>query len=299
MKNYTLISKALNCLLIHLLPALAAIPLVCCVHDPGLRNEKGVMPLVIEGWIEEGEYPIVIVTRALDLTDDDTRIEDAIEKWCRVTIYDDGIPHVLTARKNTAYNPNFIFTSNKFVGMAGHTYRLTVETEDTVAQAESTILPCASIQAMDAVMTQDSETSFTIRTFLTGIQKDLHYKIFCKGDGDSRHFPAFAANLSGAEYDRDAGVNVSRGPHSAFLDVGQSFSHYFSAGETVEVKICSMDQKVYDFWMAYDLNVSLSNNLFLNFVSDCPGNISGAKGYWAAYGSSLKIFRLPDSGATP
>ena len=260
-------------------------------------DSSGKMPLVVEGWIEEGEAPIVMVTRALDLNDEEARLEDAVEKWCRVTVFDDEVPYVLPARKNTAYNPNFIFTSSRLQGKTGHTYRLLVETDDTVASAEATLRCSASISGLKAVATQESDSLYSLCAYIDNMQPDSYYKIFCKGESDSRHFPSFLGNLDSNLYDSSAGVSVTRGIHGAFLEDKDSFSHFFKSGEKVEVKLCSIDRQLYDFWSAYDLNVSLSSNLLLSFVSDCPGNITGAKGYWAAYGSSLKVCRIPSPDA--
>lgn len=272
---------------------LVLIAFVACEdsYDPSVT--KGPMPLVVEGWIEEGEPPIVMVTRALDLNDEDARLEDAVEKWCRVTVFDDGQPYVLTARKNTDYNPSLIFTSSRLKGKTGHTYGLLIETDDTVASAEAMLLPAASISRLEAVPVQDSDTLFSLQAYLDDVDTGAYYKLFCKAPSDRRHFPAFLGNLSGGMYDDSVGVSVSRGIHSAFLDDQYSFSHFFSSGEKVEVKVCRIDRPLYDFWTAYDLNVSLSSNIFLSFVSDCRGNVVGAKGYWAAYGSSLRVCRIP------
>ncbi len=280
-------------LILTLFTSAAMFGLESCEEDYGINSGEERMPLVIEGWIEENDYPIVIVTRALDLNDEDSRIEDAIEKWCRVTVYDNGEPIVLTARKNTNYNPNFIYTTNKIIGQQGHVYKLTVETEDTIAVAESTLLPCGSISRLEAIPTSENDTLYSIKAYLTNLQEEQYYKIFCKGDGEDRHFASFLGNLTGKEYNPTNGVTVSRGIHRAFTEDEEDFTHYFSSGEKVEVKLCSMGKEVYEFWKTYDLNVSLSSNMFLSFTADCPGNITGAKGYWAAYGSSTKICRIP------
>lgn len=291
MKTENINVRLLTCII-------ALISLSGCEDAYDTAYMEGRMPLVVEGWIEEGEPPIVMVTRALDLNDEDVRLEDAVEKWCRVTVFDDGQPYVLTARRNTDYNPNFIFTSSRLKGKPGHTYRLLVETDDTVASAEARLVPSASISRLEALPVEDSDTLFSLRVYLDNVDTEAYYKLFCKGPTDRRHFPSFLGNLSGSLYDDAVGVSVSRGIHSAFLEDQYSFSHFFSSGEKVEVKLCSIDRPLYDFWNAYDLNVSLSSNIFLSFVSDCPGNVAGAKGYWAAYGSSLKVCRIPALAST-
>lgn len=273
---------------------LSIVAFTACEESYDLSDIKGTMPLVVEGWIEEGEAPVVMVTRALDLNDENASLDDAVEKWCRVTVFDDGTPYVLTARKNTDYLPSFIFTHSRLKGKTGHTYRLFVETDDTVATAEALLRPSASIRRLEAVPTQDSDSLFSLRAYIDNARQDGYYKFFCKGKDDRRHFPSFLGNLEGRMYDGEQGFPVSRGIHSAFLEDKSGFSHFFTSGELVEVKICSIDRSLYDFWNAYDQNVSLSANVFFNFVSDCPGNVVGAKGYWAAYGSSLRVCRIPD-----
>jgi len=39
--------------------------------------------------------------------------------------------------------------------------------------------------------------------------------------------------------------------------------------------------------------VLMSGNLFFTFADNCPTNIDGGLGYWAAYGSSLSIINIP------
>lgn len=260
---------------------------------PRLDEDNELRPLVVEGWIEEGEAPVVMVTRALNLNEENSKLEDAIEKWCRVTIFDDEVPHILTARKNPTYNPSFIFTTNKLIGQAGHTYRLLVETDDTIAFAVANLRSSVTIDHLEAVSVEGVDSLYVIRAYLKDITSESYYKLFCKGETDRRFYPSFLGNIVGEEYEARDGAIVSRGPRNAFLEEDNEFSHYFNSGESVEVKVCEMDKSVYDFWNMYDLNVSLSSNLFLTFTSDCPGNIIGAKGYWAAYGSSLRICDIP------
>ena len=75
-----------------------------CVDD-GPAMPDGPMPLVVEGWIEEGMAPIVMVTRAVDLTTDTASFDGFVEKWARVSIYDGEERYMLTGRINNDYMP--------------------------------------------------------------------------------------------------------------------------------------------------------------------------------------------------
>ena len=114
-----------------------------CVDD-GPEMPDGPMPLVVEGWIEEGLAPVVMVTRAVDLTTDTASFDGFVEKWARVSIYDGDERYVLTGSVNRDYMPPFIYTSSRLRGQTGHTYRLVVETESDTVEAETTMLPSPS-----------------------------------------------------------------------------------------------------------------------------------------------------------
>ena len=55
--------------IIYILCALALVASLwgCADDEPELRDDAE-MPIVVEGWIENGAYPMVIITRAIDLT---------------------------------------------------------------------------------------------------------------------------------------------------------------------------------------------------------------------------------------
>lgn len=64
-------------------------------------------------------------------------------------------------------------------------------------------------------------------------------------------------------------------------------------GSRISVRVCSIEPAIYDFWTAYDSNISLSQNLFFTFAGNCPGNVKGGLGYWGAYGTSKRSITIP------
>lgn len=268
--------------------ALLLLPLLMaagCDSDlPESPDTEGDAPLVVEGWIEEGGSPIVIVTRAVDLTQENPSFDGFVEKWCRVSIFDGDTRYLLTARSNDSYTPSFIYTSARLKGKAGHTYRLMVETESDTITAESTILPTARILRLEPTPSEESDTLYSICARLRDVEQDAYYKIFAKSSKEERRFyGSFAGTFRGSEYDSIAGRNVTRGLHGGYDR--DDFSHYYAKGDRVTVKICSMEREIYEFWKVYDSNVSFSGNLFFTYTSSLPSNLQGgALGYWAAYG---------------
>jgi len=249
----------------------------------------GPMPLVVEGWIEEGQSPMVILTRAVDLSLPSPSFDDFVEKWARVSVFDGDIRYVLTGRINHGYTPSFVYTSARLKGEVGHTYRLFVETETDTLEAVATMLPAPDLMPLEAVHADGQPDSlYAVRARIDGaVPRDGLYKMFARAQpGEDRFYGSFMGTFRAVDYDSVAGITVTRGIHSMYSD--EEFSHFYTVGTRVTVKICSLQPEIYDFWRTYDNCVSLSQNLFFSFAGDCPSNISGALGYWAAYGASSR-----------
>ncbi len=268
---------------------LAAMSASCDESD---IRQSGPMPLVVDGGISEGDTPVIMLPRAINLTADSPSIDNSVEKWCRVSIFDNGRQYVLAGKINDAYTPSFIYTDTRLKGRPGHTYRLLIETGDETYSAEQTLLPSPQIDRIEIRKAMDCDTLYTLQLFLKDLPDGGHYRIFTRTYGqEKRFFSSFLGSGDNDLYNHETGISITRGIHSGFSD--DRFDHYFHSGETVMVQVCSADESMHTFWQAYDRNVSLSQNLFFTFAENCPGNIQDALGYWAAYGTSTGAVRIP------
>ena len=85
---------------------LAAMMLSC--EDDFLPQDQDV--IIVEGWIDEGGFPVVIVTRSLPvrLRDDAVQLEDLsdyVVKLARVTVSDGVNSVILTGHRDSRYAP--------------------------------------------------------------------------------------------------------------------------------------------------------------------------------------------------
>lgn len=250
------------------------------------------LPMVVEGWIEDGEAPIVIVTHAVDLTADSASFEDIVEKWGRVSIFDGDERVVLSGSLNRDYMPSFIFTTPRLKGKPGHSYRLLIETEEETVESYAAIpAEDVSIVSLAPERVEGADSLYQIRAKVRGIDPSGCYKFFVKSrDKETRFFGSFLGSFRGSEYDDEKGFVITKGKHSAYS--GQPTERYFKPGEMVTVKLCSMEEAVFEFWKVYDSQITLSDNLFFNFTGDQPTNISGGRGYWGAYNTSLRTIYI-------
>jgi len=251
------------------------------------------LPIVIEGWIEDGETAMVIVTRAVDLTSDVGSFDQYVEKWCRVTVDDGSRREILTGRLNSAYVPSFVYTGSHIRGKVGVTYRLTVETETDTYEAETTIPAAVRIDSVRVTVTDGGLRQVHAFPHIDPAdQQHRYYKFFSRVNDESRYYSSFLGTFEGAVYDPSTGYPVNRGIHDTFTGTDK-FTPLYTSGDTLRIKLCAMDEPAFRFWNAYENAVSLGGNMFFNVSQGCPSNIPGAKGYWAGYGTSLLWTHIP------
>lgn len=274
--------------LIFILSLFVASALCSCDNTEPV-NPDVQLPIVVEGWIEDGENPVVIVTRAIDLTADLDSLTLDVQKWCRVTVSDGTHSEILTGRLNDKYIPSFIYTTTNMRGETGHTYTLKIETEKETVTAASTILSPVRIDSLKITRSPGCDTLFQIHAFAQFNREDgSYYKFFTKvNSSEKRYYSSFLGTFEGRYYNPDTGYSVSKGIHMTG-DGEVKFTPYYSMGDTVAVKLCTIDSGAFDFWNSYENAVSMSGNLIFSFTGGCPTNLTGgAKGYWNAYGASV------------
>ena len=72
---------------------------------------SGASSIVVEGWIEDGGFPVVIVTRSMAVSSEyhgSDELSDYLVRWARVVV-SDGIDTVtLTGKYDPGYYPSYI-----------------------------------------------------------------------------------------------------------------------------------------------------------------------------------------------
>lgn len=66
--------------------------------------------LVVEGWIEDGGFPIVLLTRSMPVNEeylDPDTLNDYLVKWAKVSVTDGNDTVVLTGKYDKGYFPPF------------------------------------------------------------------------------------------------------------------------------------------------------------------------------------------------
>lgn len=250
--------------------------------------------MVVEGWIEEGRSPIVMVTLAVPTAVETISSSELGEYVCRraiVTVTDGCDTVTLTGKVDKDYVTQFVYTTSRIRGESGKTYTLNVQYSHYTATA-TTFVP-ASVK-LDSVTVSSKDTLFS----LTGHFKDNkdtkdYYKFFTLVEGQETSFSSsFLSAIDDASLEGEAHIEVLCG---RTFNTNEWSHPYFHAGDIVRVKLCTMDEASYRYWKDYDALSTLSNNPLFPMTMNPTSNMVGAYGYWAGYGTDGIRVEIPAS----
>lgn len=268
--------------------------------------------LVVEGGIETGSYPILILTKSLSFFSrvDLAALQNAFVRDAVVKV-SDGTREIRlreyfldTSGGGTSFSFYTIDTADfsqfSFLGEVGKAYHLTIEWKGKT-YTSSTVIPAGT--PLDSVWYQrparqpDSlpdarQVYFRYRDPDT-LNNCVRY--FTSINGDGYHPGAF-----GSVYiDEIINGGVVSSPIYAGYDrisgppKGDSIGWFFK-GDTVRLRWCAIDRPSYDFWNSYEFALNSVGNPFAA-PSRLATNIKGgAQGVWTGYGSQYHTVVIKD-----
>ena len=247
--------------------------------------------LVVEGWIEDGRAPIVMVTTTVPISGewrDLSSLEENIVRWATVSVSDGENEIFLTGQYNADYFPPYIYTTSRLTGEAGKTYKLKIEYSGRTVEAETTVPSPHALEYVRAKKTGKDKYLLTAGLKDREGTKD-YYKSFVKVAGrDSVFRPSFMGLIDDAILkagNNDLQIFNGYGPSGIDTDIEM----HFKEGDKVALRFCTLGPESYEYWSDFDDVSSLSRNPFFPVMKKIRTNIKGGLGYWSGYGSSYYI----------
>lgn len=269
--------------IIFIIVCLALVALVSgCNEEKTTLAEKR---LVVEGWIDSGEFPVVKLTRTMPLGVDHKvdidKLSDYVERWAKVTIRDGERSEVMVGRYDKNYFPPFVYTSYEMRGEVGKTYTITVETDNGERATAQTTIP-EPMQLRDVCSKPaDGGDGYLIYGYTDERKK---CKLFVKNYWEDKEFQSMSMGLYDSDMYTDEGKVTVKNSLTAWTE---EYTPYFKKGDTVIVKVAALDDKSYDFWRSYEDMSMLSRLPMVPMTSNLKSNVHGALGYWCGYGVSV------------
>lgn len=279
----------------RVLICLLAMVLAGCATDVVFSQDSP--EIVVEGWIEDGGFPVVIVTTSVPVSTDykdwDT-LMDHLVRWAKVSISDGEKEVILTGKMDTDYFPPYIYTTARMRGEAGKKYSLKVEYGGRTETAETTIPSKVPLEYVKVLERTDGYG--IVAGLKDNTETKDYYKFFTMVEGvDSTYVSSFLGLVDDVvlgEEVTDIAVNSTF--VSNFNTIERSQVSY-EEDDVVRVRFVTMDETSFNYWSDYDDVTILSTNPFFPVNKKIRSNISSGMGYWAGYGSTYYRVSIADS----
>jgi hypothetical protein len=251
---------------------------------------------VVEGWIEQNQFPIVILTKNapyFDVFDTTTLMEMFIDEAI-ITVSDGSFTEHLdfTINIQNLVNgdwPLVYFIGDTLKGEVGKTYTLRVEVEGKILTAITTI---PALVATDSLWFEVDEGQDSLG-YLWGSYSDdpnmaNYFRFFTKRlSRDNVYTPTLGSVVEDKYFSGDTlEFSLMRGIPSYTDETVYDDEElgYYKIGDTVVFRLCAIDQQHYFFWRTAEQEIMMGQNPFASPVR-IRSNIEGGLGVWGGYGA--------------
>lgn len=249
---------------------------------------------VVEGWIDNGGCPVVMLTSPAPAVKQENAIEDLgryLIRGAEVLVSDDlGNEVRLQLQHDSRYLPPYIYTTDRMRGIPGHRYRLEVRYLNRTATAETLIPEPVELEKLEVSAVNESDTLRGLWAYFPQPpSQDVCYRFFLQVEGKDDCF--LPAMVSGVEKDGETtGIPLMRGNN--LFNKNLKHPLWFKPGEVVHVKFCTVERPVWAFWKSYDELNALGKNPFFPINGQINSNVDRAYGYWAGYGATYRTVTI-------
>lgn len=280
---------------------LFSVLLISCAEDNSSKRISPESKVVVEGWIEEGDYAQVLLSSSIPVTDviDTTNVLTHVIRSAKITISDGYNSEVLRVKNDEERVPPFVYFGSVLKGEAGKKYSLKIEYLNRIIEAVTTIPKSVDLKSAEYIKKNSTDTTgYVFVKFEDPVGEKNYYQIATKTDGEE---PIFVPSLYGNLDDRNfmtssMSVQVTRG---IILFPKTKFTPYFADGDLIYVKLRTQNKEALDFWNSWQNEIVNSRNPIYPSNTSLKSNINGGIGIWAGYGQRTLIVKTPPKKTKP
>jgi hypothetical protein len=271
---------------------IVSFPLIfnACNADLDIDLPEPDAKIVVDGWIENNQQAKVFLTANSPYFSsiDSASLRDLVLTRAKATLSDGENTEVLILRKDEKYFPPYYYQGNTLFGQPGRTYTLTAEFGGKSIIASTRIPDPVPIDTVYFEFLENEDTlGYLILEFTDPPDEKNYYRIFTRRlEEDNKFVPSFIMAINDQYFvGRKATISLFRAPES-YLSTKDD--NYFRLGETILVKLSTMDKASFDFWNSYQDEILNSTNPFASSLNEVISNVEGdGYGIWGGYGSSI------------
>jgi len=296
---------------------IALFALFACEEDITLDLPVGEEQLVVEGFIENGMPPIILLTKTMPYfaKTDINSFSEIYVAGAKMKVSDgsnsvdlmeinfktlpDSIAAFLSAFLQVPVEElrklNLVlYTSIQMFGQEGKTYTLTIDKDSHHLKAVTTI---PKIVVPDSVWIvphtdKNNDSLKLVNMSITDPKGDKNFYRYFTQRNNEGYFPnRFRSVFNDALVDgQNLIVPVVRG-ESRTSQFNQLTYGSFKKGDTVTIKLCAIDSKHYDFWSTFENSVSSGGPYAVPV--QIKSNVDGGLGIWGGYGATYFEIVIP------
>lgn len=265
--------------------------------------------IVVEAWIEKDEYAYVSITRNSPYFSkvDSASLANLIILNANVYLSNGVITEKLEidySNINFDVWPFIKYKSQTIKGEVGKTYNLTIFTDDDTIKGQTTITNPVFMdsiwwQADNIGKPQNDSLGYIWATYTDNPNKQENIRIFTKRHNIDKSFIPIWGSVYDDSYISGKTITFTfyRGIPS-FTDV-ESINNdkelfYFKKGDSVTVKISSMDRSHFDFWKTIEQENFSGGNPFM-YPTVIRHNVVGGIGVFGGYNSVYYTFKIGEN----
>lgn len=260
--------------------------LTACQDSLDLDIQQYESKLVVDGWIEHNQYPIVVLTKSASYfsTIDSSALRTMVATRAKVTVSDGENEEILTLKKNNLFYPPYTYQGTEIKGEAGKTYHLKIEADGKEYKSYTSIPPAVTLDSLWFSLNPGRDSLGLVQGKFTdnGSTED-YYRVFTqRKNKDSKFVPIYLSAIGDQFFNGETFTfSLLRGSES-LSDAKDDI--YFRKGDTVIVKLSTIDRVHFDFWRTLERELYVTGNPFSSSGNRVISNISGgALGVWGGY----------------
>lgn len=277
-----------------------------CEKNVSLDLHQSAQHLVVDGKIENGQPPVVVLTRSQDLFAriDTTILKNLFVHGADITVTGNGmtVKLVEVSVDTLGGNKYYYYTVDstdqpRFRGRRGGSYALHITVGGQDYDANTTI-PSEGFK-LDSVWwlwgvkddKPDTSEAFLMARIVDPPKLGNYARYFTRCN-DEPFYPGLSSVAddeitNGTTFDFQIDRGVNKNDKVDFKDYG-----YFKRGDRVTLKFCNIDRTTYEFWQTWEYAWSNQGNPF-STPTTVLGNVPGALGYWGGYEAEYKTITIP------
>lgn len=280
--------------------------LLGCEKKIDIQPESQTPLLVVDGNIENGKDPIVILSKSIDYFSslNATTVLNSLVKNATVKI-SNGSKTVTLKQYSQSFGGGYSFvyytndstnSTNAIKGEFGKNYTLQIDYDGKKYVANTTIplvkRTCDSIWWKKAPFTDDTSKVVLMGRFTDPKGYGNYIRYFTRVNSNN-FLPGFNSVfddqvIDGSTYDFQVDQGVDRNNIPGEKEYG-----YFKKGDTISLKLSNIDKASFDYWRTLEFSYQSVGNPFSSPTKVMSNVSNGALGAFCGYGSQVRTIVVP------